>query len=742
MISASKPSFEPERWSASRWGSIDSVCIGLAARTATRRPLAWDVATPASPWARVWSCSQASATVSTCSSPSEVAMWPVTVSASMSSTRWWRFIWSVAARFVARVVLPTPPFGLKTATIIARRASARGSSSPAARIGPLPSSKVWARMSMASTRQRSDSALYGRVKYSVVSSACCEAFRRSKARCERTISVGTSRPSSWRLLYSSSEALKSVSPSMTARPMSRRSRRSASNPSAGPASRTSKPASRSPDATSFSSSGGSAQTTAGRAMYRVPFWIGRFRSGLGLGVPSRDIEHALAGCDDAGGEAGQHGHGVAERDVRIMGGLEHELAVRSRAHADRLDAGQPGQVALEGGDRGDADEPHDDHVRGHRAAAPAVHRQGSEVAQASRDGLLAELLDGLLERGGRFGLQLERRVERGVQPEGREARVGGHGGFGFSDGRGLRFSLGLGLDGGFSRFAHERGEGLLARRGVGLLEHGGIGHLCGQSGKLARIFDALEPAEEGVHLPPLGGGARPHVVGFSLDERGVALEAELQLLLAAGDLLVGLGPDAGDIALRPFLDGGDVVVGQAAQLLDLGGGAGMDTGHERLRVLAEGVESRGPALLGRGAHRAHEVSQEAGGPAGSGGRRRLGGGGSLDGGRGHRRLICRWRGVGRCHGSVVGDELVGLRRLGGRAASPEAESGALFGRSHRQRSSVFGRCGAVTPRTGMLGRGVRSFEVDRGTGGSGRWYCIGSPGAWAADGHRPVVEPG
>src|SRR3989304_3702233 len=80
-------------------------------------------------------------------------------------------------------------------------------------------------------------------------------------------------------------------------------------------------------------------------------------------------------------------------------------------------------------------------------------------------------------------------------------------------------------------------------------------------------------------------------------------------------------------------------------------------------------------------------------PAGGGGRRGRGGGGSLDGGRGHRRLICRWRGVGRCHGSVVGDELVGLRRLGGRAASPEAGSGALVGRRHRHGSPVFLRGG-------------------------------------------------
>ncbi len=78
-----------------------------------------------------------------------------------------RRTWSVVARFIEIVVLPTPPFGLNTATIVARFSPGRCRRPvPPTMIGPLPSSTVWARISIASTRQRSESAEYGRVKYS------------------------------------------------------------------------------------------------------------------------------------------------------------------------------------------------------------------------------------------------------------------------------------------------------------------------------------------------------------------------------------------------------------------------------------------------------------------------------------------------------------------------------------------------------------------------------------------------
>ena len=85
---------------------------------------------------------QLSATVRTSSMPSEVVTWPVTVSASMSRTCLPRRIWSAEARFVAMVVLPTPPLGLKTAMMVARRAPAPSAPAPW-RTGPLPSSTVW-----------------------------------------------------------------------------------------------------------------------------------------------------------------------------------------------------------------------------------------------------------------------------------------------------------------------------------------------------------------------------------------------------------------------------------------------------------------------------------------------------------------------------------------------------------------------------------------------------------------------
>ena len=86
---------------------------------------------PPSAWSR-----QLSATVRTCSSPSDVVTWPVTVSASTSRTRWPWLSWRAEARFVATVVLPTPPFGLKTAMTVARCCQSPISVEPHWMIGP------------------------------------------------------------------------------------------------------------------------------------------------------------------------------------------------------------------------------------------------------------------------------------------------------------------------------------------------------------------------------------------------------------------------------------------------------------------------------------------------------------------------------------------------------------------------------------------------------------------------------
>jgi hypothetical protein len=155
----SKPRRAARIASATRSGPRTSVASGVAVSDTTRMPdgcaaamsVRLSIGPPSS------SSRQTSATVRMCSSPSEVETWPVTVSASTSRTCWPLRSWSVAARFVAIVVLPTPPFGLKIATTVARRVHSPDSKSPVWMTGPLPSSTVCERMHIASTRQRSDS---------------------------------------------------------------------------------------------------------------------------------------------------------------------------------------------------------------------------------------------------------------------------------------------------------------------------------------------------------------------------------------------------------------------------------------------------------------------------------------------------------------------------------------------------------------------------------------------------------
>ena len=88
--------------------------------------------------------------------PSDVETWPVTVSASISRTRCPR-VTSAAARLVATVVLPTPPFGLNTRSSWPRWPHSTFSIA-LWRTGPVPSSTATERMHIASTRQRIDSA--------------------------------------------------------------------------------------------------------------------------------------------------------------------------------------------------------------------------------------------------------------------------------------------------------------------------------------------------------------------------------------------------------------------------------------------------------------------------------------------------------------------------------------------------------------------------------------------------------
>ena len=119
----SKPPRQPAIASPTRSGSRISVCSGELARATTRIPLGCSVAISRMPSAMPPSASsrQLSTTVRTCSRPSDVVTWPVTVSASTRSTFWPLWAWRATAMFVAIVVLPTPPLGLKTTTICARR---------------------------------------------------------------------------------------------------------------------------------------------------------------------------------------------------------------------------------------------------------------------------------------------------------------------------------------------------------------------------------------------------------------------------------------------------------------------------------------------------------------------------------------------------------------------------------------------------------------------------------------------
>ncbi len=84
-------------------------------------------------------------------------MWPVTVSASTRRTRRPIAV-RAAARLTAMVVLPTPPLGLKTATIVPLRDQSSIVSGPVWMTAPLPSSTARRRIIIASIRQRIDSA--------------------------------------------------------------------------------------------------------------------------------------------------------------------------------------------------------------------------------------------------------------------------------------------------------------------------------------------------------------------------------------------------------------------------------------------------------------------------------------------------------------------------------------------------------------------------------------------------------
>ena len=111
--------------------------------------------------------------------PSDSPTWPVTVSASSSRTCICFRSWSTAARFVAIVVLPTPPFGLNTAKTGRRRRPCRSSMLPAGEDGVAASATSGPGRGSPSPRRASEAhrRSTGRSRISSASSrpAACEA---------------------------------------------------------------------------------------------------------------------------------------------------------------------------------------------------------------------------------------------------------------------------------------------------------------------------------------------------------------------------------------------------------------------------------------------------------------------------------------------------------------------------------------------------------------------------------------
>src|SRR4026207_359052 len=87
-------------------------------------------------------------------------------------------------------------------------------------------------------------------------------------------------------------------------------------------------------------------------------------SALRFGVARRDGQLALSLMRHSGREARQGRDAIAEIESRIVAHREHELTVRAGRHADRANALDAGEVALEARYAGDADETgHDDACR-------------------------------------------------------------------------------------------------------------------------------------------------------------------------------------------------------------------------------------------------------------------------------------------------------------------------------------------------------------------------------------------
>jgi hypothetical protein len=148
-------------------------------------------------------------------------------------------------------------------------------------------------------------------------------------------------------------------------------------------------------------------------------------SALRFGVARRDGQLALSLIRHSGREARQGRDAIAEIESRIVAHREHELTVRAGRHADRANALDAGEVALEAGDAGDADETgHDDAGRSDLVRGGGL--VGDQAGQARCKRVVGDrrdlLLIGARLRGerGRLGFGIG---EVTVQTERRQARV-------------------------------------------------------------------------------------------------------------------------------------------------------------------------------------------------------------------------------------------------------------------------------------------------------------------------------
>src|SRR4051794_10966403 len=198
-----------------------------------------------------------------------------------------------------------------------------------------------------------------------------------------TSNAGIVRPA-WSRRAATPEPSPSSVASATAITMSRRTARVSVSSRAVRTKIGSKPAAWSSSATGSASPSGRRTATAGRAAVDI-------RSALGFGIACADGDDALARACHPRGEAGHRGQRIAERDVRAVRDVEHELALGTGGDGDRAHAGQAAEVALEARDARDRHEArHDDLRRPFLVADRRVVGTGHQACEAVLEGLRLE----------------------------------------------------------------------------------------------------------------------------------------------------------------------------------------------------------------------------------------------------------------------------------------------------------------------------------------------------------------